>query len=200
MTRKISISGGEMKKYFVIFSIFIILSNFNISQNNSAQNTNYLKDPGFFVSIFRNYYGFIQWKKDILSYYMKDNKKVQLNNFNESILMMRDFFIRQKKYGSDNNVYIPVLYINKPERSQNRLKIYSNGMLLSPKKIHHISRIYLKINDRLSSSPPYSSLVHYDLVVYTFAKFIAHKYVVFSLRDEKDFSQSFYIDKGFQGD
>ncbi|MDH5680265.1 MAG: hypothetical protein OEZ36_01660 [Spirochaetota bacterium] len=189
--------------FLVLISHFILTA--TVFSDYGKMGENFISSQQLTLSAFRNLRGILDWKKHLIAYHQKTYHSVQIVNFNKSLLKLKKN-INQKilNYQRDmeesihyNQVLIPMIIIKREDKPYNKLRLYCNGVILSPEKVEYLGDMTVYLNG-LKSSPTGSpkTIYSYSLVLYSFTDFIANQNVIFSLKNEKDIKQGFNVGRG----
>ncbi len=198
-----------MKKYlYFLFLLFLWISVSTLTPIDSLSqtpNANYISSNYFSISIFRNFKGFIDWKRDFLKFHDQRYGRVNLKNYDTVVLRLKEIIEDQIEGYKKNpvaakqfdRVVIPAIFINRRDHPENRLRVYCNGRILEPMGKEHIGEIRVHFYSHGSASErPSKSFLTFKLVLFTFSDAIANQNIVLSLKNEGDFDRSFNVGEG----
>ncbi|GMT49611.1 MAG: hypothetical protein IEMM0008_1150 [bacterium] len=198
-----------MKKYSSILFLLLlwisISTLFPMDSLSQTSKTNYISSNYFSVSVFRNFRGFVDWKRDFLKFHEQRYGKVSLKNYDTIVFRLKEIIADQiegyKRNPVDakhfDRVVIPAIFINRWDHPEDKLQVYCNGKILEPKGKEIIGDIRVHLYSHGSASErPSKSFLTFKLVLFTFSNVIANQNVVLSLKNDHDFDRSFNVGEG----
>lgn len=195
-----------MRKGVAFLTLILLINLILVYKGNSQTGRyNYVSSNYFSFTIFKNYKGFSDWKKDFLNYQHKVYEKVKVRNFNETVFKLKgrikrltDAYLKNREAAYHYHaVKIPVLLLSDGREMHKHLELYHNGKIVKPLSYTFIGEIEVNFSQSKGKYIQVSSKQKYRLYIFTFDDQIANKQVIFSINNQVGMKQGVTVGEGF---